>query len=74
MLKNYENFKEKSLQVYNFNIKKMYIDKLDDVLNKYKNTFNRAIKLKPVNAHQTHILFLIKKKTRNILVNEEYQI
>ena len=74
MLKNYENFKEKSLQVYNFNIKKMYIDKLDDVLNKYKNTFNSAIKLKPVDACQTHILFLIKKKTRNILVNEEYQI
>ena len=52
----------------------MYIDKLDDVLSKYKNTFNSAIKLKPVDACQTHILFLIKKKTRNILVNEEYQM
>ena len=42
----------------------MYIDKLDDVLNKYKNTFNSAIKLNPVDSCQTHILFLIKKKNK----------
>ena len=27
----------------------MYIDKLDDTVNKYKNTYHRNIKIKPVN-------------------------
>ena len=26
----------------------MYIDKLDDIINKYKNTYLRTIKMKPV--------------------------
>ena len=28
----------------------MYIDKLDNIVNKYSNTYHRTIKMKPVNA------------------------
>ena len=28
----------------------MYIDKLDDILNKYNNTYHSAIKMKPVDV------------------------
>ena len=28
----------------------MYIDKLDDIVNEYNNTYHRAIKMKPVDA------------------------
>ena len=28
--------------------KNVYIDKLDDIVNKYNNTYNRTIKTKPV--------------------------
>ena len=31
-------------------LKNMYIDKLDDVVNKYTNTYNSAIKVKPDNV------------------------
>ena len=30
--------------------KNVYIDKLDDVVNKYNNTYNRTVKMKPVDA------------------------
>ena len=30
------------------NIKNVYIDKLDDIVNKYRNTYHRATKMKPV--------------------------
>ena len=28
----------------------MYIDKLDDIVNKYNNTYHRTIKIKPVDV------------------------
>ena len=28
----------------------MYFDKLDDIVNKYNNTYHRAIKMKPVDV------------------------
>ena len=31
-------------------LKNMYIDKLDDIVNKYTNTYNSAIKVKPDNV------------------------
>ena len=35
--------------MYDFNIKKnAYIDKLDDIVNRYNNTYHRAVKMKPV--------------------------
>ena len=30
--------------------KNVYIDKLDDIVNKYNNTYNRTIKMKPVDV------------------------
>ena len=31
-------------------LKNVYIDKLDDIVNKYNNTYHRTIKLKPVDV------------------------
>ena len=30
--------------------KNMYIDKLDDIVNKYNNTYHNAIKMKPIDV------------------------
>ena len=46
--------------------KNVYIDKLDDVVNKYNNTY-RTIKMKPVDVNQAHILTLVKKLIMKIL-------
>ena len=32
----------------NFQVKNVYINKLDDIVNKYKNTYHRTIKIKHV--------------------------
>ena len=32
--------------------KNVYIDKLDDIVNKYNNTYHRTIKMKPVDVKQ----------------------
>ena len=42
--------KEQNLYIRDFNIKNVYIDKLDDIVNKYSNTYRRAIKMKPVDV------------------------
>ena len=39
----------------------MYIDKLNDIVNRYNNTYHRTIKMKPVDVDQAHILTLVKK-------------
>ena len=42
--------------------KNVYIDKLDDIVNKYNNMYYRTIKIKPVGEkNQAHIFALIKK-------------
>ena len=33
--------------------KKVYIDKLDDVVNKYNNTYHSTIKMKPANVNSS---------------------
>ena len=38
-----------------------YINKLDDIINKYNNTYHGIIKMKPADVNQTHILNLVKK-------------
>ena len=47
----------------------MYIDKLDDIVNEYNNTYHRTIKMKPVDVRDnTYIDFFFKKlmiKTQN---------
>ena len=48
--------------------KNVYINKLDNIFNKYNNTYHRTIKIKPVNVKSsTHILTLIKKIIRKVL-------
>ena len=50
--------KTKYLQIHDFNIKKVYINKLDDIVNEYNNTYHRTIKRKPVGIKDnTHIDF-----------------
>ena len=41
--------------------KNVYIDKLDDIVGEYNNTYHRAIKMKPVVLKIIHILILRKK-------------
>ena len=41
--------------------KNVYIDKLDDIVNKYNNTYHSTIKMNPVDVKSTHILTLVKK-------------
>ena len=49
--------------------KNIYIDKLDDIINEYNNTYHSTIKMKPVDVNQAHILTLVQKiiiKTLNL--------
>ena len=47
--------------------KNMYNDKLDNIVNKYNNTYHRRIKMKPTDVNQAPIIILIKKIIRNVL-------
>ena len=38
--------------------KTVYIDKLDDIVNKYNNTYHRTIKMKPADAKLTLVILL----------------
>ena len=53
--------KENSWQIYDANIKNVYIDKLGYIVKKYNNTYHRTIEMKPVD---------VKSKT-NINFNKE---
>ena len=47
----------------------MYIDKLDDIVNKYNNKYHSQIKMKPAYVKSNHLLPLVKKlmmKTPNL--------
>ena len=39
----------------------MYIDKLNDIVNKYINTYHRAIKMKPVDVKDKTYIYFPKK-------------
>ena len=41
--------------------KNVYIHKLDDIVNKYNNTYHSTIKMNPVDVNQAHILNLVNK-------------
>ena len=47
--------------------KNAYINKLDDIVNKYNNTYHRPIKIKPVDVKPSIIITLIKKMIRKVL-------
>ena len=43
--------------------KNVYIDKVDDIVNEYNNTYHRTIKMKPINfKYNTYISILILVK------------
>ena len=42
--------KIKFVSILDFKSKNMYIDKLDDILNKFNNTYHSRIKMKPVDV------------------------
>ena len=51
--------------------KDVYIDKLNDIVNKYNNAYHRTIKLKPISLKDNiHILTLIK----NLMINPKFKI
>ena len=55
----------------------MYIDKLDDIVNKYNNTYNRTIKMKPVDVKPSIYIDLNKskiKKSSKFKVDEHVKI
>ena len=41
--------------------KNFYIDKLDDIVNKYNNTYHKKIKIKPVDVKSSSYIDSIKK-------------
>ena len=45
----------------------VFIDKLDDIVNKCNNTYHSTIKMKPVNVKSSTILTLVKKVIIKIL-------
>ena len=47
--------------------KNVYIDKLDDWVSKYNNTYHRTIKLKPADVKPSNISTLTKKLIIKIL-------
>ena len=47
--------------------KNVYIDKLDDIVNEYNNTYHRTIKMKPIDVKDNTILILRKKLMIKIL-------
>ena len=60
-------------------LKKMYADKLDDIVNKYNNTYHRTIGTKPVNVKDnTYIHFakevlMIKILNSKLVIMSGYQ-
>ena len=44
--------------------KKMYIDKLDDIVNKYNNTYYSTIKMKPVDVNSNTYIDLNKENKK----------
>ena len=44
--------------------KNVYIDKLDDIVNKYSNTYHRTIKMKPFDVKQSMHIDFNKKNNK----------
>ena len=47
--------------------KNVYVDELDDTVDKYSNTYHTTFKMKPVDAKSKHILTLVKISLIKIL-------
>ena len=53
--------------------KKVYIDKLDDIANKYNNTYNRTIKMKPFDVKSNKYINSSKVKIGDIARISKYE-
>ena len=52
----------------------MYIDKLDNIINKYNNTYHSTIKIKPVDARSSLVKKLITKiRNLKLVILLEFQ-
>ena len=49
--------------------KNLYIDKLDNMVNKYNNTYHSTIKMKPVDVKSSTFIDLSKKNNKKKLPN-----
>ena len=47
--------------------KNVYIDKLDDIVNEYNNTYHRSVKVKPVDVKDNSYMTLLKKLMIKVL-------
>ena len=64
-----------SNKIYNYMTsisKYVYIDKLDNIVNKYNNTSNSTIKMKPVDV-KPNTLTLVKKLMTKLVILLKYQ-
>ena len=62
------NLKTKIYKYMSSFSKNVYIDKSDEIVNKYNNTYHRIIKMKPVDVKpSTYILTLTQEKVRKVL-------
>ena len=43
--------------------KSVYIDKLDDIVNKYNNTYHKTIKMKPIDVKDNTLILIIQDNT-----------
>ena len=46
--------------------KNVYIDKLDDIVNKYNNTYHRTIKMKPVDVKSNIYIDFNKENNKKV--------
>ena len=53
--------------MHDLGIKNVYIDKLDDILNKYNNIYHSTIKMKPLDIKSSTYIYSITKKVIEIL-------
>ena len=67
LLKDLLKLKDQNLQIHDINIKNVYIDKLDDKVNEYNNTYDRTIKMKPVDVKDNAYINFKKKLMIKIL-------
>ena len=52
--------------------KNVYIDKLDDIVNEYNNTYHRKIKMKPIEFKDNNYIDYIKKANHKDIFAKEY--
>ena len=64
--------------MHDFNIEKVYIDKLDDIVSKYKNRYQSTIKMKSVDVKSSTFIDFDKENNKKdtrfkVSDHEEYQ-